>query len=194
MAHLVVMKYQDHLPLNRIKGVFAWSGVEFSTSTLSDWVRAVAVARMTIVPRLWTRVMSSCVVGTDDTGLRVLDREHAAGVKRGVLWVYGGMGSAWCSNILRIIGWSTRWPRCPSGRGSFRPMGTQAIAVWRGNGGTSSGQSALALARRKFVEAQEARDLRAAMFLDIIGVHVPGGGNGQGGHTLRRFFVTVSAA
>ncbi len=52
----------------------------------------MAQALLAIYQCLWREVMNAYVVGTDDTGLKVLDRDSANGVKRGVMWVYVGDG------------------------------------------------------------------------------------------------------
>jgi transposase len=42
LAHIVVSKYDDHLPLYRQAEIFARGGVSLETSTLSGWVGATA--------------------------------------------------------------------------------------------------------------------------------------------------------
>src|SRR5205823_10445670 len=44
LAHIVVSKYDDHLPLYRQAEIFARDGVSLETSTLSGWVGATAAA------------------------------------------------------------------------------------------------------------------------------------------------------
>ena len=39
LAHVLVSKFGDHLPLNRLQGIYARQGVTLPISTLSDWVR-----------------------------------------------------------------------------------------------------------------------------------------------------------
>jgi transposase len=39
LAYTLTSKYADHLPLHRLAGVIARSGVRVSTSTLGDWVK-----------------------------------------------------------------------------------------------------------------------------------------------------------
>ena len=38
LAHVVVSKYVDHLPLHRLEGIFAREGIDLSRTTLCDWV------------------------------------------------------------------------------------------------------------------------------------------------------------
>ena len=44
LAHIVVSKYDDHLPLYRQAEIFAREGINLETSTLSGWVGATAAA------------------------------------------------------------------------------------------------------------------------------------------------------
>ena len=44
LAHIVVSKYDDHLPLYRQAEIFARDKVGLETSTLSGWVGATAAA------------------------------------------------------------------------------------------------------------------------------------------------------
>jgi transposase len=49
LAHIVVSKYDDHLPLYRQAEIFAREGVRLETSTLSGWVGASAAALQPLV-------------------------------------------------------------------------------------------------------------------------------------------------
>jgi transposase len=52
LAHIVVSKYDDHLPLYRQAEIFARDGVSLETSTLSGWVGATAAALQPLVDAL----------------------------------------------------------------------------------------------------------------------------------------------
>jgi transposase len=90
LSHLLVGKYQDSLPLTRQVDIFKRHGVELSTSTLSDWVGASADVFEPVYLALVDQVMDSHIVGTDDTGLKVLDKQHENGVRKGSMWAYVG--------------------------------------------------------------------------------------------------------
>lgn len=90
LAHVVVSKYSEHLPLYRQETVFPRSGVEISRRTLCDWVRAVAELGEPIVRYMKASVLTSKVIHSDDTGITVQDPRHPGGSRRGYLWVYGG--------------------------------------------------------------------------------------------------------
>ena len=44
LAHVVVSKYVDYLPLHRLAGIVARDGVDLSRSTLCGWIADVASA------------------------------------------------------------------------------------------------------------------------------------------------------
>src|SRR5712691_6212227 len=44
LAHVVVSKYVDHLPLHRLEGIFAREGIDLARTTLCGWVADVATA------------------------------------------------------------------------------------------------------------------------------------------------------
>lgn len=90
LAHVVVAKYADHTPLHRQRKIYKRSGVLLGVSTLSDWVAGVADLVEPIVERLAERVLGAYVVGTDATGLKVLDPSSPANVQRGTIWCYLG--------------------------------------------------------------------------------------------------------
>ena len=94
LAHILVAKYDDHLPLYRQGEILARRGVDIPRSTLIDWCgQAVAVLRP-LTERLKASVMSADRLHADGTPVRVLDPAlpEAAGkdraVKEGRIWVY----------------------------------------------------------------------------------------------------------
>ena len=87
LAHIVVAKYDDHLPLHRQAEIYARDGVDLETSTLSDWVGATAAALKPLTDALATDVLASDTLHADDTPVPVL----APGVgktRTGRLWAY----------------------------------------------------------------------------------------------------------
>jgi hypothetical protein len=91
LAQLLVGKYRDGLPLYRQQGIFAQRyGVKLPASTLGDWVAAASDVLSPVVELLKRRTLADGLLHTDDTGVRVLDRDDARGVKRGHLWPYLG--------------------------------------------------------------------------------------------------------
>ena len=93
LAHVLVSKYADHLPLHRLEGIFARQGVDLSRSTMCDWVAGAADLLSPIVDEMKRQVVLAPIVQSDDTGIPVLCDERKR-TKRGVMWVYQGAGHA----------------------------------------------------------------------------------------------------
>ena len=87
LAHIVVSKYDDHLPLYRQSEIFAREGVELETSTLSGWVGATSAALAPLIEALAADVMGSDTLHVDDTPVPVL-APGAGKTKTGRLWTY----------------------------------------------------------------------------------------------------------
>jgi transposase len=89
LAYLIVSKYQDHLPLYRLEGIFARHGVDLSRSTLCDWAAGCASLLTPLYELLKADVLRSRLIHTDDT--RVPVQEPGLNrTKSGRLWVYIG--------------------------------------------------------------------------------------------------------
>ena len=91
IAHIAVGKYADHLPLYRLEGIFARHGVQFSRSTMCDWMAEVAALATPLVRLMHQRILASRVIHTDDTTVPVQDRGKT---RTGRLWVYMGDAKA----------------------------------------------------------------------------------------------------
>ncbi|MCQ9157275.1 IS66 family transposase, partial [Acidomonas methanolica] len=93
LAHILVSKFDDHLPLYRQAEIFARQGVEIPRSTLIDWCgQAVAVLRP-LVTLIRQEVTASDHLHADDTPIQVLDPRlrqigKPRGVKEGRIWTY----------------------------------------------------------------------------------------------------------
>jgi transposase len=85
LAHIVVSKYDDHLPLYRQAEIFARDGVNLETSTLCGWVGATAAALQPLVDALAVDVLASDPLHVDDTPVPVL-APGTGKTKTGRLW------------------------------------------------------------------------------------------------------------
>jgi transposase len=86
LAHVVVSKYVDHLPLHRLEGIFARQGIDLPRSTLCGWVADVATALTPIGDQLRREVVAADYLQTDDTSITVLDER--GGSFKGRIWTY----------------------------------------------------------------------------------------------------------
>lgn len=93
LAHVLVSKFDDHLPLNRQHEIFASMGADISESTLVGWCGRPMRTLQPLIELIEADVMSSDLLHADDTPIRVLDRSRkdkglGKGVKKGRLWTY----------------------------------------------------------------------------------------------------------
>jgi transposase len=88
LAHILVSKYDDHLPLYRQAEIYAREDVALETSTLSGWVGAAAAALAPLTNALAVEVFScSETLHADDTPVPVL-APGAGRTRTARLWVY----------------------------------------------------------------------------------------------------------
>jgi transposase len=89
LAQVIVSKYADHLPLHRQEKIFARHGVEISRKTMGGWLPAVAELMNPLYGAGKKFLFESKVVGTDDTGVKVLDPKLSF-ARTGRIWPYVG--------------------------------------------------------------------------------------------------------
>lgn len=87
LAHVLVAKYCDHLPLYRQSGIYAREGVELERSTLAGWVGQCNRLLRPLVAALQKHVLSGDKLHADDTPVPVLAPGEGK-TKTGRLWTY----------------------------------------------------------------------------------------------------------
>jgi len=87
LAHVVVSKYADHLPLYRQSDIYEREGVELERSTLTDWVGGVSRTLEPLVDELRRYVLAASKLHGDDTPVPVLAPGNGK-TKTGRLWTY----------------------------------------------------------------------------------------------------------
>src|SRR4051794_17810171 len=94
LAHVLVAKFSDHLPLYRQAQIFARQGIELDRSTLCDWVGRACWWLEPLWRLLRRHVMGSTWIFADDTRLPVLDPGRGR-TKTGCLWGYAVDDRPW---------------------------------------------------------------------------------------------------
>ena len=87
LAHVLVAKYCDHLPLYRQSEIYARDGIDLDRSTLAGWVGQSAALVRPLVDAVAAHVMAAGRVHADDTTVPVLDPGRGK-AKTGRLWCY----------------------------------------------------------------------------------------------------------
>lgn len=87
LAHILVSKYADHLPLYRQSQIYAREGVELERSTLAEWVGGCFRLVNPLIEALGRYVFAAGKLHADDTPVPVLDPGRGK-TKTGRLWTY----------------------------------------------------------------------------------------------------------
>jgi len=87
LAHVLVAKYADHLPLYRQAEIYQREGVELDRSTLADWVGGTSRTLRPLVDALQKYVLSAEKLHGDDVPVPVLEPGNGK-TKTGRLWTY----------------------------------------------------------------------------------------------------------
>ncbi len=89
LAHLIVSKYTDHLPLYRLERIYERQGLFIHRSTLGDWLAACADLLRPLYDLLVRVVLQSQALHTDDTPVKMQELvTHVLSTAR--FWVYLG--------------------------------------------------------------------------------------------------------
>jgi len=87
LAHVLVSKFADHLPLYRQSEIYARQGVEIERSTLAGWVGAASELLSPLVGAIQKHVLAGDKLHADDTPIPVL-APGSGKTKTGRLWTY----------------------------------------------------------------------------------------------------------
>jgi transposase len=102
LAHILVAKYADHLPLYRQSQIYAREGVALERSTLADCVGGAAALLDPLVEALARYVVASPYLHGDDTPVPVLEPGRGK-TKTGRLWTYVRDGRPWADRAAPAV-------------------------------------------------------------------------------------------
>ena len=89
LAHLIVSKYVDHLPLYRLERIYERQGLFLSRSTLCDWLAACANLLQPLYAKMVQSALQSRVLHTDDTIVKMQELKTRL-LTAARPWVYVG--------------------------------------------------------------------------------------------------------
>ena len=87
LAHVLVAKFADHLPLYRQESIFARAGFAIPRSTLAQWVGSCGVQLQPLVDAMRAELLRHRVLHADETPVAMLD-PGAGKTHRAYLWTY----------------------------------------------------------------------------------------------------------
>ena len=94
LAHVLVSKYADHLPLYRQAQIYARQGVHLDRSTLADWVGRAAFLLRPVHRQMLETLKRSGKLFADETTAPVLDPGRGR-TKSGYLWALARDQRGW---------------------------------------------------------------------------------------------------
>lgn len=95
LAHLVVSKYIDHLPLYRIEQIFRRSDIIIARTTMCDWLVETGLAVQPLVDRIRHRLFEVGLLHSDDTPVDLQD--YKSGKPKGQQMLEARLWVASCS-------------------------------------------------------------------------------------------------
>ena len=167
LAHVITSKYTDHLPLNRLEGIFKRHDIDINVSTMCDWVGHCAKLLEPIVKRMHEKILQSPKINTDDTPVLVKCRNRK-GTYKGYLWAYIDDSNNVVFDFtptrsragpLRFLGDYSGYVQADAYSGYdefFRKGQATEVGCWSHT-------------RRKFFDAKETDPARAGEMLALIG-------------------------
>ncbi len=87
LAHVLVSKYADHLPLYRQSQIFERDGIELERSTLTDWVGKSTALLEPLAEAIRKHVLNGQAIFADDTPVKMLAPGFGK-TKTARLWAY----------------------------------------------------------------------------------------------------------
>jgi transposase len=169
LAHVIVSKLGDHLPLYRLERIFDRHGVDIARSTMCAWMLAASELLKPLVELMTNRVKQSKVIHTDETRVPVQDGTVKGQCKSGRIWTYIGDES----NPYNVYDYTPDRTRAGPQKFLADYQGyLQADAYGGYDGiyikGHVTEVACWAHARRKFFDAKETDGRRSAEMLEMI--------------------------
>jgi transposase len=173
LAHVIVSKLGDHLPLYRLENIFARHDVSLSRSTMCAWMLAASALVKPLADLMAERVRQGKAIHTDDTTVKVRDARLKGRCRTGRIWAYIGDGGnpyvAYDYTPDRTRAGPQRWLEKFAGYLQADAYGGyDGIYTREAGGGAVTEVACWAHARRKFFEAKDTDGRRAAQMLEFV--------------------------
>jgi len=90
LAHLVVSKFADALPLYRQQKIFSRLGVEISRATMANWFVHAAQRCSPLMGLLQNEIRSGPLINVDESPFQVLNEPGRRNTTKSYMWVFCG--------------------------------------------------------------------------------------------------------
>ena len=88
VAHTIISKYEDHLPLYRQEHMWQRLGVEMPRNTVCGWIMAAFEACLPMREALLGYIIASNYLQADETTMQVMDEPNRKNTSTSYMWVY----------------------------------------------------------------------------------------------------------
>jgi transposase len=163
LAHVLVNKYADHLPLYRQSKIFGREGIDLDRSTLADWVGQSTGLLEPLADEIGRHVRNGQAIFADDTPVK-LQAPGTGKTRTARLWAYARDERPWAGDAPPAA-----WYQFSTDRKSDRPSGhlkdyegwmhADGYAGFEGlyRSGRVREVACMAHIRRKFVDVQQSQ-------------------------------------
>jgi transposase len=90
IAHLVVSKFADGLPLYRQQKIFSRLGIDLSRATMANWVVKASRHCQPLIDLLQEEIRSGPLINVDETPYQVLNEPGRHNTSKSYMWVFKG--------------------------------------------------------------------------------------------------------
>lgn len=165
LAHVMISKFVDHLPIYRQRKQFLRQGIDLAESTINGWIKSSYELLIPLYDAQRAQVLQTDYLMADETPIRVLDFLKPGTTHRGYYWVY-------YDPVRRMLFFDYRMGRSRAGPNDILKdfKGYLQSDGYKGYNEVNSqpfvtGVGCMAHARRYFVEAKKADSERSEWML-----------------------------
>jgi transposase len=88
LAHIIVSKFTDALPLYRQLKIFIRMGVELPRATMANWAVKVAASCAPFIQMLQNEIRSGPLINIDESPLQVLKEPGRKNTTKSYMWEF----------------------------------------------------------------------------------------------------------
>lgn len=88
LSHVILSKYEDHMPLYRQEQIWRRIGIDIARSTLCNWVLLAAAGLQALLKLQKEELLSLNYVRADETPVQIMEENKVRTSKRAYMWVF----------------------------------------------------------------------------------------------------------
>ena len=168
LAHLMVSKYIDHLPIYRQMQMFSRQKIILEDNTVNNWFKQGCNLIEPLYQAHERQVLRTNYLSVDETPIKVLDKTKKGTTHQGYFWIYYNTGSRQVLFKYQT-GRAAEWPKetLANYKGYLQTDGYSAYNHFDDVEGITT-LNCWAHARRKFIDAQSFDNAKASEVLTQI--------------------------